>query len=178
MAGASGPGGSSDNSQKATTYTTTTTENKAKQTTSDNGGTSLALDNSFASLTNTDNRNYTSNATDNRNFVSNVTTLDGGAIAAGADVALAAIGSNSYNTALMTQAGVDLASIFTKQNSEVISHANDLSLGALAQGQAALQVVTSLAAKPLDANNPQRAIILAGLAVVGVVAFTAMKGRL
>lgn len=96
----------------------------------------------------------------------NLTLTDQGAVRAAADIAGRAIESNNINTQKMTEAGA----LLSKAAGSVIEQA-------MQQQQAALQTVASIASMPLSFQDPDRAMKLAGFAVVGVAAFYALKGK-
>lgn len=154
-------------------------------------GTVFALNTSSNETVNSS-RNDTS---DNHSFWSDsstysstsINTGDFGAISAGRDVALGSLNSQQKTMDLllaatrdlgksgmsMIQANLDYATHLSDSNQansdRVLSQVKNTSENALAQ-------VAAIAAKPLNAQNPQHILVIVGLVVCGVFAFKSFKG--
>ncbi|MGZ5817897.1 MAG: hypothetical protein ACXWJD_04035 [Burkholderiaceae bacterium] len=161
MAGSAGTGGSADNSQRSTTNNTTQSLSTDKRIVADGNSSVYSLDNST------------------------VTMGDYGAISMAGDLANHAVSVAGANADHVVAAGVQLG----QTAMDMLAHSDNLAQSllnsnaslaeqSLAQNQAALQVVQSLAMKPLSINDPAHALVIAGIVIVGVVAFTALKGKL
>ena len=157
---------SSSSASTNTTNTTTNTSYQDRRNVADGGSTVVSADQSSVFITNSDQ----------------------GAIRAGVDIGTAALDASKA----LTQAGQhmldhninltrDLASNQSKLALDVVDRNQSFASGlfntaadterqALAQSNAALQVVQSLAAQPGKLNDPNRAILLVGMTVVAIAA--------
>lgn len=149
-------GGSSESRSDSsnTTNTTTTTTYQDRRNVADGGSNVVSADQS--------------------NVTMNNTLSDSGAIKAAVDLGTKAMDTST----VLAQAGgamldhnIALAKDLANSTSNTVS-------GAMAQTQAALQVVQSLAALPTKLNDPNRAILIVGMAVVGVAAVMMMRGKI
>lgn len=144
---------SSESSSSNTTNTTTQTTYQDRRNVADGGSNVVSADQSNVFMTNT----YS----------------DQGAIKAGVD-----LGSKALDTSVvLTQAGGAMLDHNIQLAKDLNSSASNTAASAMAQTQAALQVVQSLAALPTKLNDPNRAILIVGMAVVGVAATMMMRGK-
>jgi len=144
-------GGSSESKSASTNTTTTTTQDRRVVT--DGGSTSVSADNS------------------------NVTVTDNGAV----NSALSLASHLSDLGAGMQQANASLTQALAKDNNQtaltMFSHGIDLEKAIAQQGQSVVNAATQLATAPMNAQNPDRYLLIAGMAIIGVVAFAGLKGK-
>jgi hypothetical protein len=159
------------------------------------GGVGVSADSSTVAMTNSGNSS-TSTTTSNA-FTTINTTTDFGSVAIGGDVAKAAIKSNQelslatvdaskylvnsgasmYRTSLdyAQHLADNQADLALKVTQDANAEARNAIREVVANSNNALTQLMALASKPLDANDPQRVVIIVGLCVVGIVFFSKMK---
>jgi len=155
-------GGKSSSSSASTNNTTTntTTTYQDRRNVADGGSTVVSADQSTVFIQNTDQ----------------------GAINAGAALGLSALDHNA-NVAgqaidaakVLAKTGADMASKTQDVTAQLFAGSQSLAAKAMAQDSAALQMVQSLASLPTKLNDPNRAIVIVGMAVVGVAAVYMLK---
>jgi hypothetical protein len=138
----------------------------------DNGGYGVSADNSTIITSNSNNSSVRSS--DNHATYNTMTDFGvlGGVVAANKDLAMHTIDVSK----VLTQGGQDMV----KANFDFLEHIFDSSQGQTSAAigavqnasKQAMEQVAAIAAKPLNANDPQRLVILVGLAVVGIAIFT------
>lgn len=171
----------SNNISSNSTANSTDTLTQDRRTVVDHG-IGVSADNSSVFTTNSGNSVATTN--DTTNYVTTVS--DQGAIAAGRDLGLAGIASNQA-LALKT---VDVGKAFVGQGLDLLNaniafaqHVSDTAAAetrdsiaqVVASSRDAINQVTAIAAKPLNAQDPQHILVIVGLVVVGAVLFSKMK---
>lgn len=145
-------------------------------------GIGVSADNSSVFTQNSGNSSTSS--TDTTNYVTNVS--DQGAIKAGLEVSLAGIASNQALALKTVDAGKMFAGTgmdMLKANIAFAQHVSDTAAAetrdsiaqVVASSRDALNQVTTIAAKPLNAQDPQHVLVIVGLVVVGAVLFSKMK---
>lgn len=166
------------NTSSNSTVNDTNTLTQDRRTVSDHG-IGISSDNSSVSLF------QSGNTTEN--YVSNTSSTDYGSVAAAFGLGNLSIQSNNSIAGKAIDVSTALAHIGAEMQDKNISflqHIGDSNAAAArsaisevvtATGNA-LNQVASIAAKPLNANDPQRLVIIVGLAVVGLVFFSKMKG--
>lgn len=166
------------NTSSNSTVNDTNTLTQDRRTVSDHG-IGISSDNSSVSLF------QSGNTTEN--YISNTTSTDHGAVMGGLGLANAGIASNNSIAGKAIDVSTALAKIGASMqdaNIAFLQHVGDqnaasarsaISEVVTATGNALNQIGT-IASKPLNANDPQRLVIIVGLAVVGLVFFSKMKG--
>jgi hypothetical protein len=187
---------SQNSSDTLTTNTSTNTTSNTSFNTTDNNtntvtqdrrlvtdhGLAVSADASTVFTTNSGNSNSTTN-----DIVNNTTTTsDFGAISGGIQLGLGALQSNrelAMKTVDASKWLMDSGTELVKSNFDFLQHVTDSSQAearnairevTAATGNALNQVV-GIASKPLNANDPQRLVIIVALGVIGIVMFSKMK---
>lgn len=170
------------------TNSTTDTLTQDRRLVNDGG---VAVSSDGGNVATTNSNNSTNNITDTYSYmVDNSYTMmmsDHGAINAARDVQSAAVGSNAKLSEMSLTAGRELANQGMNMLNANIAYARDISRQNVQQQEnvmatvkgafdSALQQVSAIAEKPLNAQNPQHILVIVGLVVFGVFAFKSMRG--
>lgn len=143
-------GGKSSSSSASNTTTTTNTTNtyQDRRVVADGGSNVVSADQSTVFITNTDN----------------------GAVNAALDANTSVANKALDASTVLAKIGADMAGKTQDVTAQLFAGSQSLAAKAMAQDSAALQMVQALAEKPLTLNDPNRAIVIVGMAVVGVAA--------
>ncbi|QDX21768.1 hypothetical protein FP568_11245 [Pandoraea pnomenusa] len=150
--------GRSDSSSSSTNTTTTQTQDRRVVT--DGGSSSVSADNSTVTVT--DNGAVNSALS----LAAHLSDLGAGMQATNASLTQALAKDNNQTALTMFSHGIDLEKAIAQQGQQVLN-----------QGQAVVSAATQLATAPMNAQNPDRYLLIAGMAIIGVVAFAATKGK-
>jgi hypothetical protein len=162
------------NTSSNSTSNSTNTLTQDRRLVVDNGGYGVSADNSSI---------FTANS---NNSTTINTSTDYGAIAAAGQLGVTSIAANTALAAKTVDASRYLIGSTADIFSAGLAYAEHLTEGTNAEARNAIREVVAasgnainqvatVAAKPLDANDPQRLVIIVGLAVVGLVFFSKIK---
>ncbi|MFL6675881.1 MAG: hypothetical protein ACJ8LG_21640 [Massilia sp.] len=166
----------SHNTTSNLSLNTTDTLTQDRRLVVDNGGYGVSADNSTITTANSNNSSSVSTNIDSHN----ITYTDYGSVAA----AIAANKDISGKAIDVSKAVVDNGRQMMQANLDYLQHVGEASLAqsrdaireVASASSNALNQVVGIAAKPLNANDPQRLVIIVALGVLGVVFFSKMKG--
>lgn len=173
-----------------TTDNNTNTVTQDRRTVTDHG---ISVSADASNVTTTNSGNSTDISTDSHNVstvsshtsLTNYTTTDFGAVTAAMGLGATAIKSNQELSMATVDASRYLVGTTADLYQAQLDFATHLSEGANAEARNAIREVSAAAgnalnqvvgvvSKPLDANDPQRLVIIVGLCVVGLVFFSKM----
>ncbi|MYM39658.1 hypothetical protein [Duganella qianjiadongensis] len=173
----------STNTSSNSTVNDTNTLTQDRRTVIDHG-LGVSADNSSVFTSNSGNSSSTDISSDSHNVFNTVS--DFGGISAGRDIAIAGINSNQA----LASKTVDVSRVFVDQGLDLLNaniafaeHISDTAAAQtrqsidqiVASSRDAIGQVTAIAAKPLNAQDPQHILVIVGLVVVGAVLFSKIK---
>jgi hypothetical protein len=183
----------SSNTSSNSTANNTSTLTQDRRTVTDHG-VSASADNSTVSTMNSGNSSSTTS--DTTNYTTNTSTTDQGALAAGMqlglsgvslgrEVGLAGIASNQVLSLKTVDVGKQFLSVggdLLAANIAFAQHVSDTAASntrdeiaqIVSSSRDAMNQVSSIAAKPLNAQDPQHILVIVGLVVVAAVVFSKM----
>lgn len=183
---------SETNSTNTTDYSTTSSSNSSSVNTSSNSTTNNTNTNTQdqrmvndhgigisaaanAQVFTSDSNNSTTNQSDSHNSSIYNTVSDSGAIAAGAGIAANAISAFTTVSEHQIAAGNLLSKTGLDTLQANITYAQHLSDNNQELAKAAISQVAAIAAKPLNAQDPQHILVIVGLVVFGVFALKGFR---